>query len=100
LLIIDLNKITKVTLFLDVFALILAGHESPFILHRAYDEFYMRLAVTGYSGRGADGYVRGWVDDGYENDRHPAILQLGKNSHWSGHNISNLISITAFADAT
>jgi hypothetical protein len=40
------------------------------------------------------------VDDGYENDRHPAILQLGKNSHWSEHNISNLISITAFADAT
>jgi hypothetical protein len=39
-------------------------------------------------------------DDGYENDRHPAILQLGKNSHWSEHNISNLISITAFADAT
>lgn len=87
-------------MFLDVFALILAGHESPFILHRAYDEFYMRLAVTGYLEEGRMVMLGDGVDDGYENDRHPAILQLGKNSHWSEHNISNLISITAFADAT
>jgi hypothetical protein len=70
LLIIDLNKITKITLFLDVFALILAGHESPFILHRAYDEFYMGLAVTGYLEEGRMVMLGDGVDDGYENDRH------------------------------